>query len=110
MVSTLQQASTRASADMLGFETFVNNSSGTQRPKFALRCLTFCRFLLTRAAPLTAFMAATIECSFTGPHTLRRLLVPLVAYCRRLSTAATTTDFNDEETWQTFIRVADLLT
>ena len=87
---------------MLGFEAFVNNSGGTQRPKFALCHLTFRRFLFTRATPLTTFMAATIECSFTGSHTLRRLFDALVAYCRGLSTAATTIDINGEKTRPTF--------
>ena len=90
VIPTLQHPPTRASADMLGFISLINNARSSQRSKFAFGSLAFCCLLFARTAPLTTLMTTTIQGSSASSHALRLLFVSLMAHSGRMGAPAAT--------------------
>lgn len=110
VISALQHPPTRASADVLGFETLVDNARSSQRSKFAFRSLAFSCLLFARTAPLATLMTTTVQGSSASSHALWLLFVSLMAHSGRLGAPAATRDAHSHETGYAIICMASLQT
>lgn len=110
VISTLQHPPTRASADMLGLKTLVDDTRSSQRSKFAFRSLAFGCLLFARTTLLATFMTTAIQGSSASSHTLRLLFISLMAHSGRMGAPAATRDAYSHETGHATISMANLQT
>lgn len=111
VVPTLESASTRASAYMLGFNVLVKYPSyRTERFQLSFRSLTFCSFPFSSTASLATLVPTTIQSCLAQPATLRRVIRGFVANdIERISTTLTS-DRNLESTRLTIVQMTGLST